>query len=449
MASASASTAADTKPANGDKSGMGNHGLAGKVVQVPVHSLLVTIKHQVGALDDVLAVVRKFGLNLTKIESRPSKALQDAFDIFMDFGEPSENLPKASEEIKKLAVTATLLSPLGEFVWFPRKPTDFDEVSKRVVSYGDELAPNHPGYHDEEYRRRRKELGLISLNYRHGHEIPRIKYTESEIATWRVIFKNLQKLYPTHACKQFNKVFPLLEKHCGFNENNIPQLQEVSQFLKECTGWTLRPVAGLLSTRDFLNAFAFRIFHSTQYIRHHSVPMYTPEPDVCHELLGHVPLFADPDFADFAQQIGIASLGATDEQIALLGTCYWFTAEFGLCKENGKLKAYGAGLLSSYGELEYCLSDKPKVEPFEPFKTAIQPYDITQYQPLYYFTESFEDANEKLRAFAESMPRPFVLNYNPYTETIEVVDSRDKLVKHAQRLQYDMNLLIKAMKKVD
>lgn len=76
--------------------------------------------------------------------------------------------------------------------------------------------------------------------------------------------------------------------------------------------------------------------------------------------------------------------------------CFWFTVEYGLCRQNGELKAYGAGLLSSFGELEYCLSGKPELRPFDPAKTALQKYPITEYQPIYFVAEDFEDAKQKM-----------------------------------------------------
>lgn len=108
---------------------------------------------------------------------------------------------------------------------------------------------------------------------------------------------------------------------------------------------------GILSQREFLNCLAFRTFCCTQYIRHHTKPEYTPEPDILHEFMGHVPMFADPKVCDISQLIGQLSLGATDQQIAILGSIYWFTIEFGVCIEEGKNKFYGAGIASSYGEI--------------------------------------------------------------------------------------------------
>lgn len=211
-----------------------------------------------------------------------------------------------------------------------------------------------------------------------------------------------------------------MEAECGFRRDNIPQLEDISQFLRKKTGFQVRPVSGLLSSRDFLNGLAFKVFFSTQYIRHFSKPLYTPEPDICHEILGHVPLFANPEFAKFSQEIGLASIGATDDQIEQLARVYWFSVEFGQCLENGERKAYGAGLLSSFGELEYSMSDAPELRPFDPFGAGLQDFPITTYQPIYYVAESFADAQEQMRVYAQSLDRPFGVRYNHYTQSLDI-----------------------------
>jgi len=131
-----------------------------------------------------------------------------------------------------------------------------------------------------------------------------------------------------------------------------------------------------------------------------------------------------------------------------LSTVYWFTVEFGLCKEGQKVKAYGAGLLSSFGELEYCMSGKPELVPFNPQMTAVTKYPITMFQPLYYFTESFEDAKRKVKDFASSLERPFAVRYNALTESIEVLDNKSAVHSFAKSLRTDMTTLTDALDKL-
>ncbi|KRZ06098.1 putative phenylalanine-4-hydroxylase 1, partial [Trichinella zimbabwensis] len=446
--------------------------------------LLFTLKERISELIASLKVFEAHGINIVHIESRPSRSHAGCYEFLIECNAMDKQVKSVFKTLQDIAenVTIQTFGPIHEcndvVPWFPKKIKDLDLFADRVLTYGSELDADHPGFKDEVYRKRRQLFADIAHNYRHGQPIPRIEYTNEETETWGVIYKELKKLYPTHACREFNHIFPLLEQNCGYSEKSIPQLQDVSDFLKgtfekiniilpfycvasslfflhfalcnfqECTGFTVRPVAGLLSSRDFLAGLAFRVFHTTQYIRHSSAPKYTPEPDVCHELLGHVPLFADPNFAQFSQEIGLSSLGAPDEVIQKLATVnsffFFFTPQTVPCKR----KAYGAGLLSSFGELQYCLTDEPEVYPFNPEITATTEYPITSYQPKYFLAQSFEHAKEQLIKWASAISRPFNIRYDPYTQRIQILDNTEILNHVVHDVRNDLQLVESTLMKL-
>uniref|UniRef100_A0A3P9ALZ7 Tyrosine 3-monooxygenase n=1 Tax=Esox lucius TaxID=8010 RepID=A0A3P9ALZ7_ESOLU len=382
------------------------------------------------ALSRSLKVFETFEAKIHHLETRPCRKHGDSLEGLEYFIRCEVHLSDVNTLISSIRRIAEDVKTTKEvkFHWFPKKLSELDRCHHLITKFDPDLDQEHPGFTDPVYRLRRKMIGDIAFRYKQ-----------------REVYSTLRELYTTHACSEHLEAFRLLERHCGYSPDNIPQLEDVSRFLRERTGFQLRPVAGLLSARDFLASLAFRVFQCTQYIRHASSPMHSPEPDCVHELLGHVPILADRTFAQFSQNIGLASLGASEEDIEKLSTLYWFTVEFGLCKQGGTVKAYGAGLLSSYGELVHALSDEPERREFDPEAAAIQPYQDQNYQSVYFVSESFSDAKEKLRSYVAGIKRPFSVRFDPYTYSIEVLDNPLKIRGGLESVKDELKMLTDAL----
>jgi phenylalanine-4-hydroxylase len=247
------------------------------------------------------------------------------------------------------------------------------------------LPPDHPGVHDTAYRARRAAIAQVGERYHPGEPIPEVEYTPEEDEVWNTVAHELAIKHVRFACRAYRDGAAALALPRG----KVPQLAAVTARLEQLTGWRLEPVPGLVPTRTFYAALADRRFLCTQYIRHHSVPFYTPEPDVVHELIGHANMLASPVLAQLCECAGQASLRAVeDDALERFSRVFWFSLEFGVVWEDDELRAYGAGLLSSYGEIE--VFRDAEIRPFDLAAMATTPYDITQYQPVLYAAPSFD-----------------------------------------------------------
>ena len=180
--------------------------------------------------------------------------------------------------------------------------------------------------------------------------------------------------------------------------DRIPQLEQVSDGLLPLTGFEYHPAAGLVPFDDFYGSLADGIFHSTQYVRHHARPLYTPEPDLIHEVIGHGNALASPRFAELNRLAGAAARRLeTTEGRDFFARVFWFTIEFGVIREDGQLCAYGAGLLSSFGEIEEFRG--ADVRELDVAAMGVQPYDITKYQPILFAADGMNQLMEVVGGF--------------------------------------------------
>jgi phenylalanine-4-hydroxylase len=237
------------------------------------------------------------------------------------------------------------------------------------------LDQDHPGFRDAEYRARRNAIAKLALDWRWGQPVPRVGYTDVENGVWTTAVEKLVPLHHELACREYLQYWPAL----AFPTDRIPELADVNVLLSRISGFNLVPVAGLVTPRVFMSRLADGVFLSTQYMRHHSVPLYTPEPDIIHELIGHAALLAAPEFARMNRLFGEASKRADEPAMKALLNVYWYVMEFGLVREEGQLRIIGSGLLSSFGEMGHVKAEAEKV-PFDLARVSATGYDPTVYQ---------------------------------------------------------------------
>jgi phenylalanine-4-hydroxylase len=221
-----------------------------------------------------------------------------------------------------------------------------------------------------------------------------VRYSDAEQGVWQTVCREIAPKHEQLAIAEFLEAKTALD----LPTDGVPSLDLVSDRLEPLTGFRYVPAAGLVPLREFYGSLSERIFHSTQYVRHPASPLYTPEPDIIHEVVGHGHLLATPTFSELHRLTGEATHRLTDEDnLRFLSRVFWFSVEFGVVVEDGSLKAYGAGILSSYGEIDEFREMEHR--PLDLVEMGTADYDITHYQPVLYRAESLDEVREVVGDF--------------------------------------------------
>jgi phenylalanine-4-hydroxylase len=255
-------------------------------------------------------------------------------------------------------------------------------------------ADQHPGIRDREYRRRRHAVTAPARGHQVGDPAPLVSYTESEHATWRAVHAALVAAYEGRVCPEVLAA----REEARLPPDRVPQLSEVGARLRSLTGFDFTPAGGPVRNRRFLGALAEGYFHAAQYVRHPAMPLYTPEPDIIHDVFGHGAHLASPWFADLYRLVGAAAARAVSEDtLDLISRVYWFSLEYGVVADRSGVRAYGAALLTSYGELRRLRL--AGIRGWDITDIARTSYRTFGYQPVLFGVRSLDHLADALHEF--------------------------------------------------
>lgn len=225
-------------------------------------------------------------------------------------------------------------------------------------------------------------------------------YTSADHEVWQILYaRRMEQLEKTAS-----RIFLDGARLIGLAPNEIPNLDEVNRRLGPRTGWNAVPVGGFLPAKEFFTSLSARRFPTTVTIRSRESIDYVPEPDIFHDVFGHVPLHSDPPFADFLQKFGqTAAMARTPEETEMMARLFWFTIEFGLIDENGTPKIYGSGLISSSGDASNALGPKCDRRPFTLDAVVRQSFRIDQLQDTLFVVDAFDQLYEAVDSISERM----------------------------------------------
>ncbi len=261
---------------------------------------------------------------------------------------------------------------------------------------------DHPGANDPDYRRRRDEIVTKAITFHttgpSQRVVPLIEYTSKENEVWHHVSQKLSTLHEKWACSLYKEG----RKIINLPTDRVPQLRDLNRELMRISGFQLEPIHGLVSAREFMMKLGEGIMLCTQYIRHHSKPEFSPEPDIIHEVFGHVPMFVHPKIIALNRLIGQAARTATEEQLLWLNRLYWYSIEYGLIMEQGEMKAFGAGLLGGIKDCTNAFSGNCVIKPFTIQEVIKTDYNYSFEQPHFFVIPSLEWLHTEIENFIKS-----------------------------------------------